>query len=533
MTRPAFRSLRPAGMPPGRETQPRNPLREVIVLAILLLACLVAVVVVFKPDFDPDIWSRLAVGKLVLESGSVTTADPFSYTPKRDLWIDHEWGAGVLFYALASQGGQRALIASKGLILFGTLLFVYLRSRRNGSGAVPSLAFHLALVGGFYLGFVATIRAQAFTYLFFSMWLWALEETQAGNTKAAWLIPLTGLLWPNLHGGFLAGVALVFVHLAAAIVSRKPVRTLAAVALTTVLASLVNPYGLKYWTYLVDAVTMSRSGISEWRALNLLDLHPAFLGFKILLALTVFFLLVRTAEDDVPDVPTLLTLLVTAVVGLRVERHTTFFVIAAAPFIHTSLATRWTRFVGGPAAARRLEMSPVTQSVVFGLGHGVLLLVLVSILSVAPARVSFIRVVPVRAVDFIQQNGLEGNLLVPFNFGSYATWRLYPKCKVSMDGRYETVYLDSTYEAVRDFFLGRPGWNQFLDAQRHDVILESPRNVAVEANLASRADWKVAYQDEISRVYVRSELVRSWAAPSPAPRTVDPFSPAEMPRYPR
>lgn len=518
---------------PGVGAEGADRWREPITLLILLLASVFAVVVLFKPDFDPDIWSRLAVGKLVTETGTVTTDDPFSYTPKKPEWIDHEWGAGVVFYAVALVGHQKGLIAFKGLLLFGTILFIYLRCRRD-LGRPPSLIFHLLLIGGFYLGFVATIRAQAFTYFFFSAWLYLLERENSGPTKAGWLIPVSAVLWANLHGGFLAGVALPFVYAAGAFLSHGRYRRLSVLAVLAALASLVNPYGVKYWSYLADAVSMSRSGITEWRALDLLDLHPAFLGFKILLALTVVFLVLRTAEDDLPEPSALLTLLVTAVVGLRVERHTTFFVIAAAPFVHSSLSARWLRFVGGQAAARRLSQAvpQLLPALAHGLGRGVLLTLLIGALSVAPARVRFLRQVPVRAVEFISQNRLSGNLLVPFNFGSYATWRLYPACRVSMDGRYETVYLDSTYEAVKDFFRSGPGWADFLVAQPPDIILVSPRSAAVEANLGSRPEWHLAFEDEVSRVYVRAETSRGFLAPKISPRS-DPFDPSGMPAYPR
>ncbi len=88
---------------------------------------------------------------------------------------------------------------------------------------------------------------------------------------------------------------------------------------------------------------------------------------------------------------------------------------------------------------------------------------------------------------------------VPFNFGSYASWRLYPACRVAVDGRYETVYLDSTFRAV-------------------------------DSNMAKRSDWSVAYEDARYRVYVRAAEQRDWP-PLSAHGEEDPFSTADKPRF--
>ena len=153
------------------------------------------------------------------------------------------------------------------------------------------------------------------------------------------------------------------------------------------------------------------------------------------------------------------------------------------------------------------------------------------VLTSVPLRIVLRPGVPVRAIDFISQNHVRGNLLIPFVPGSYAIWRLYPDCRVSIDGRYETVYPESTYEAVRGFFSATPGWSEFLDRFPHDIIL-SPRNARVEANMMQRADWAVAYEDNTDRVYVRADKRQEWQAPTPHGRDEDPVSTANKPRYP-
>ncbi len=46
---------------------------------------------------------------------------------------------------------------------------------------------------------------------------------------------------------------------------------------------------------------------------------------------------------------------------------------------------------------------------------------------------------PVGAVDYLEAQGLTGNLLVSLNWGEYVIWRLHPRVLVAPDGRYDTA----------------------------------------------------------------------------------------------
>lgn len=517
----------PPDEPQAEEGSRENPIREPLGVLLLLLLSLCAVNIL-KPDGDPDVWARLAVGKLIVESGSVPDRDPFSYTETRPRWIDHEWGAGVIFYGVAAAAGQAGLLLLKAALLFGTVLFMYLRSRR-ATGGPPSLLFHVFLLGALFFGFIATIRAQAFTFFFASLWLYLLDRARGGDWRFVWLIPATASFWANVHGGFLAGIGLVALY-ALGELRRPPVAArFAAAAGLSGLVSLLNPYGFSYWSYLFEATTMARRDIPEWRPLNFLGPEILYLGFKVLVVLTVVALIDRARRRDLPDLPSLLVLVVTAVLGFRVVRHMTFFVIASGPFVWAWLAERWTSRVRPQLAARAGTSAPLVEATYYGISRGLLLVFVMLTLMGAPMRVVLAEFYPVRAVDFIEQNGIKGNLLVPFSFGSYAIWRLYPNVSVSLDGRYETVYTEATYEAVRNFFAGGPGGSKFLKQYPHDVIL-SPRNPRLDQGMSEQADWAVAYEDRRYRVYVRADRQKEWLALAPETRP-DPFSTSDKPSY--
>ena len=69
---------------------------------------------------------------------------------------------------------------------------------------------------------------------------------------------------------------------------------------------------------------------------------------------------------------------------------------------------------------------------------------------------------PTGAVAYIQEHGLGGKILTDFDWGEYLIWTLAPRCQISLDGRYETVYPSTVSQAYFDFINARPQWRQFL-----------------------------------------------------------------------
>lgn len=101
---------------------------------------------------------------------------------------------------------------------------------------------------------------------------------------------------------------------------------------------------------------------------------------------------------------------------------------------------------------------------------------------------------PGGAVDYIEANGLAGNLLVSLNWGEYGFWRLYPQVLVAPDGRYETAYaaqvLAETF-AIED---AQPGWAQLLRAYAPDLVLVNTRS-RLYPELLKQREWQVLYRD--------------------------------------
>src|SRR4030095_3604637 len=85
------------------------------------------------------------------------------------------------------------------------------------------------------------------------------------SRRALWLLPLVFALWANLHGGWIVGGGLVFVWAAIAVIQRREDGLrLVLVGIATLAATLVNPYGVRLWMFLLETVRIGREDIAEW-----------------------------------------------------------------------------------------------------------------------------------------------------------------------------------------------------------------------------------------------------------------------------
>jgi hypothetical protein len=79
---------------------------------------------------------------------------------------------------------------------------------------------------------------------------------------------------------------------------------------------------------------------------------------------------------------------------------------------------------------------------------------------------------PVREADILSLAQAKGNLATPFHWGSYSAWRLCPNIRISMDGRYEAAYPESTFLLNARFFdKTGPDWDRLIRQYPVDYVL--------------------------------------------------------------
>jgi hypothetical protein len=450
---------------------------------------------------DTDLWGYLAFGRLFWEQGRFPYEDVFSYVPTLNPWVYHEWLTGVLFYPLYHNLGGPGLQIVKYGIGLATFWLIYATARLRGGSALAAGLLLIMLAGGFHSGF-APVRAQIFTYFFFALTLYILENYRIhrGRYKLLLLCPIFAL-WANLHGGFVAGLGLICLYALGEALSRRQFLPYLVCFGLAAVVTLINPYGWRYWTYLVHALTMPRSEITEWASI-----YQAFrsgtyglMDLSYVLCLTLFSLL-AIRRDTPKDPTTMLILGVTFALGVKNIRHLPFFLIALGAYLPRALKYYEEKLgVRFPA-----DLAPRYRSLLMVFLMGASLLLLAGFVKLAPFGlklpekspiVTNLKFYPVDAIRYLKENQLSGNLLVYFDWGEYALWNLYPHCRVAIDGRYETVYPRDVCREYFDFIQARENWRRFLQRFPPGLIL-LPENIEIVTLLRRESTWKAIYDDK-------------------------------------
>jgi hypothetical protein len=472
-----------------------------MVLAVLLNA-------MGRTTADPDLWGYLAFGRRFWETGAFPYKDVFSYVDTLPLWVYHEWLTGVLFYPLYQALGGAGLQLLKYAMGLAIVAMVYLTARERGASLL-SAALVLFLIQLFPVIGFSPVRAQVFTYCFFVTTVYLLERARIKQRWGAlWILVPLQVLWCNLHGGFIAGLGLLGLYALGEGLSRRPFWPYLRVMLAAGLVTLVNPYGWEYWHYLGAAVSMPRPEISEWSSLwgayRKSQIGNSEVAYILFIVSFAGFLAVRSRWRELAPI---LTLGLVFYLGLKHLRHLTFFLLLVGAYM-PALLTRCLESLVWSRTSRSPRLWPV-MAVLLALTA---LLTICKFLSKHPLHLETSQppeagslpgqYYPVGAVAYLEAHRLSGNLLTEFGWGEYLIWTLYPRCRVALDGRYETVYPPRVAQNFFNFIHQKGNSRQFLDDYPPDLILLAPRSKAC-ALISSLPGWRQVYADTGSALFVR------------------------------
>ena len=478
----------------------RKPLPGLLV-ALLLLAW----IFLLDREADPDLFARAAVGRLIQVQGEVPQYDPFAYTLTKPIWIDHEWLSGVVFNALAQAGGDGALFLFK-LLACAAALCLLVRARldcsREGRAAVPALLLMAASSAHIWS---STVRSQVFSYLFIPFFLYAFaRHAREGKVWVLIPLPLIMAFWVQAHGGFVVGLG--FFSIYAVLQSRRPARPIWPVwasFLACCAASWISPYsGTSFWRYILEAVAMDRPGVTEWLPLPVFSLG-ALAPHLFVLLIGIGLVRARCSDAAGPrtsgvDRFAWVLLLLAAYFGYRHQRLVAILMMVAYVFFSDLMARAC--WPGRSVAHPTLRLIRKAAARGFGLALWLAIPVLGAACSWRVVSTGFAldyRTYPVAALEWLWNHRPEGKLLVGFNQGSYALWRLYPRFLVSLDGRYEEVYPQATVRAVEEALNpASPHHAQSLESVLPDFILVRARYDLVDPARGFGSRWQTIYQDE-------------------------------------
>ena len=392
--------------------------------SFLFLIISTAVAVFSRTVADPDLWGHVRFGEDLWLTGKIIRPDPYSYLTANQLWINHEWLAEGIFYLAYATAGPLGLVVLKtGIsVIIVVLLCVHLRRQ----GLSPVRVGTVLMLGAIILlPYLALVRPQAFTFLFFLLLLLIVSRLERGDYRWLWAIPFIFAVWVNMHGGFLAGIGILLlwsaIHLSSILTSKSSPRVLFNASnlpyffapLFAVVGTLLNPYGPELLRFLLRTATGPRKDIAEWQPLVLMS--PEGMIYLPLLVVSLIGVLYSRKERR----PAMVFLfLVLCIMPHVASRHLPLFALGALVLTAEHIADVWERHSPGSAAGS--SDAPRSLFKPWATGLNCILAILLLGLSaqnfhcipISPATANF----PARAIALLRDSGLSGNLVTHFGW---------------------------------------------------------------------------------------------------------------------
>jgi hypothetical protein len=479
-----------------------------------------------SPEPDPDLWGHLRYGLDLLRTGRLEWSDPYSYTAAGAAWGHHEWLGEAAMAAAWGAGGPAGLRWLRLGAAAGILAAASHCIRSGPARAFPALSALVFAVSWVALAPGLAYRPQLATYLLFALLLAFADAAGRGRLparSAALALPPGFALWANLHGGWVAGLAVLWLWAAAqwgeaalgdAAARGRAGWATAAAALSSA-ATALNPRGTGLWLQLWDDLSVPRGAtIGEWLPVPFPSAgQPAFQGLVLASAAALAWLAASRGPAGLRGgVFAAAVLAATGAMGYRHVRHCPFLAIAAASFLPGLLAAarRGDAAPGGRPAAR----AAAGEAAAF-LGIGLACTAVLSAAGAIPADLPVPPGYPVGALRLLRESGVRGNLAVHFDWAQMAVWHLggdraagrEPQCRVAYDGRHRQVYplaVERAWFAFEglDAGPGTPPWDAVLERWPTDLVLMPP-SWPHAGEMRRRPGWSLAYEGE-ALLFVRA-----------------------------
>lgn len=469
---------------------------------------------------DPGTLWHTRIGDGILDSRALPTQDTFSFTFQGQPWIAQQWLAECLMAAAHRIGGLDALLLFAATVLAAGYAFIFARLRIAGTRPpIATITIALVVAASSYhfhpRPHLASIAGMTAVYAL-------LIAVEAGRCRARSLLLLLPIfiIWTNLHGGALGGIASAVIVLGCWILmllvaghaspDGRQLRRVAGLqvllALACIATVVASPYGLdlpRVWLSLmksgVVAKIMSEHGPLEWTSIE---------AMMILLLAAAYLAVLATTWRRILRVTWLLPLLWLALTISRVRHGPLFAVLAglaiAEMLPHSSLAAALieprTRERSIPCHSRIAPIACAAFCLVLAFQS---LGVRIPLIGAGWARLNP-NYWPIAAAPALQkaiQSAGDPRVFNQMTFGGYLIYAV-PDAKVFIDDRCE-LYGDAfllQYESLmtrpEEFDAVASQWNL------NQALISSRSKLA--AYLADHAGWRKSFADDTASLFLRN-----------------------------
>jgi len=451
---------------------------------------------------DADIGWHIRTGEWILDHHAVPHQDLYSFSKPGAAWYAWEWGSDVIFASLHRAAGLKGVVLLAGVIISFFAWTLLRRMTGRGVHLLWAMTVSLLGVGAASIHFLA--RPHLFTLLFLSLATWMIETDRAQSSRRSarrmWLlVPLT-LVWTNLHGGFLALVAVLGLTSVGygleAWRGRGDFRHAArylSLASACAAVSLVNPYGWHLHAHVLEYLRSDwiRNTIQEFQSPVFRNENVLQFEALMLMGLVATGLLLRRGR-----IAEGLWILYFAHESLGSARHVPIFVAVCAPAIALEVSDWWRMWTGSVKKSSLFgivnQMSKELTPSFLRASAWPFLMVGTLMLMGAPVKwpKDFPALVfPTKMIHAHEAELMTGRLLTTDQWGDYLIY-LRPQHKVYVDGRSDFYGETVGSEYVR-MTGGQWNWREMMQKNGFTAVL-LPSEMPLCQLLKQDPEWRVA-----------------------------------------
>lgn len=433
---------------------------------------------------DPDFGWHYRNGKTIVQSG-IPQTDPYSYTMPSYPVIAHSWLLDIFIYWGQNTVGQYGLALIFTSIIILAIVLAIPKNLQSFS-IFPLILSMPILIGR------AGVRTQMIDWLLLVILIKILKHKK--------LLPIFFLIWANLHGGFIVGLAVFAIHIFCEFIKDKKTLFLNIFYfLLSILTTFINPYGWKMWyeVWTIMSDPLLKSNIVEW-----LPFWNA-LEFGFLLLSTFLFTIGWMYRKEVSLFDKLVCLFL-FLASMSALRHTPLFMLTVVPLGAFLMKRFYDQAQNIPMGHLRFKK---LQNI---------LLIIALVFSVWEIRgLEKTLAYPQNAVNFLNKNLPNGNMFSEFGWGGYLDWKL-PEKKIFIDGRmnswrFHSVPNESPW-IFKDYMkIAYNGdYKELFEKYQIDTVLLPVNNLDSQTFVKNqkpflklttnlkRDGWKEIYSDEVA-----------------------------------
>lgn len=460
---------------------------------------------------DGDTGYHIRAGDFIISSFSIPKADLFSFITPTIPWTAHEWLSEAFMAFLHQLGGLTAVVIAFSFIIAASVWIFISMVRSEGNNILLSVAASILFVALAKVHYLA--RPHIFSLIILLVWCWLLDDFQYRHRNRLWLLPMIMILWVNLHGGYVIGLAILGVYFAGNcqllytdkkkwdIDGKDKARCLFWTLGVSVIACLANPVGyhILFFPFNLISNKFIMDHTSEFMSPDFHELQP----FKYLLILSIIIFAYSKRKPNFIEV--VLIALFTSM-SLYSVRYIPLYGAIVVPILM--------RYIGEDSLSAfprvesfiRQRVNNITSVDAMAKGYlwpAVSVIVLTCLAANGTVTHAFNpEKKPMAALEFLGKNHVEGNMFNNDEFGDCLIYTSYQHYKVFIDGRFDMYGSEKMREYTRISEV-EAGWETILDKYNITWIFFNTNSV-LSRFLMTNDDWKLIYSDKVASVFVKN-----------------------------